>query len=111
MQTLAWSHGFWHSRCMLYGPTLTMTSKRHHPAPPDPVPVPQAVLDKTPSCPNEYSCLSSKTRKVGKVIDSFGTSLFVKCEARQCPYRLSFGVSHKLCTCPVRNELYKRHGI
>lgn len=88
-----------------------MTAKRPHPEPPDPVPIPKSVLDKASACPNGFSCLSSKTRKVGKVTDGLGHSLFVKCEARQCPYRLSFGVSHKLCTCPVRNELYKNYGI
>lgn len=87
-----------------------MDSDRHILSPPDPVPIPKTLLDKAVSCPNNHSCLSAKTRKVCKVIDSSGATVFVKGETCQCPYRLSFGVSHKLCTCPVRGELHRRYG-
>jgi hypothetical protein len=88
-----------------------MTSKRQHPQPPDPIPIPKALLDKASSCPHNFACLSASTRKICRVVDSSGASVFVKSDVQQCPYRLSFGVSHKLCTCPVRCELHARYGI
>jgi len=37
--------------------------------------------------------------------------LFVKPKRNiACPYCMCFGLTAHLCTCPVRREMYKRHG-
>lgn len=88
-----------------------MSRKQTPKEPPDPIPMPQAILDGAAACPHKYACLSAKTRHVCKVVDTTRISVFVKSDGRPCPFRHSFGVSHKLCTCPVRYELYARYGI
>jgi hypothetical protein len=65
-------------------------------------------------CPHDHACLSAETRSCCSVVDSVGNAVFVDIHRsghESCPYRVSFGAKHRLCTCPLRNEIHARYGI
>ena len=75
--------------------------------------VSEEALKKTDKCPNSFSCLNSMPPspcQVGRALsDSF---LFVKTKgAAACPYCIDFGFSSHVCSCPVRNEIFRSYGV
>ena len=70
-----------------------------------------AILDKTTQC-KTFFCLSGKgSEPVREPETQLGNILFVLSDSSfRCPYRIYSEGRHS-CACPVRKELYVRHGI
>jgi hypothetical protein len=76
------------------------------------VTVSEGVLKQADRCHRKHSCLQADTRQCCKVLDSVGHGIiFVQPERDTCPYKVSFGLAHKLCSCPVRSELHRNHQV
>ncbi len=70
------------------------------------------VIKQACRCQRNHSCLDASKRECCKVLDCLGNGvIFVDSENEPCPYKVSFGFSHKLCSCPVRSQLYRNHSI
>jgi hypothetical protein len=64
-------------------------------------------------CEKNYACLSNENHKLCKVEHTVGNDLFfIECiERDKCTYRVGFGYSSYLCTCPIRKEIYRKYKI
>jgi hypothetical protein len=73
------------------------------------------ILKKTTKCHNGFSCLSGGPHPVCKVEEPIGTlAVLTNCEGKvSCEYCIPYGIanSSSFCTCPVRNEVYRRYKI
>lgn len=70
------------------------------------------VVQQACRCQRKQSCLEPSKRQCCKVVDCLGNGvIFVDSKNAPCAYKVSFGFSHKLCSCPVRSQLYRSHGI
>ena len=69
------------------------------------------IIRKT-KCPFNFVCLSNPDKILCKAESKVGsTILFVKpTNGSICNYRTNFGDGH-ICTCPVRNEIYKKYHL
>ena len=65
---------------------------------------------KNTKCPFNFTCLSNTNKIRCKIESNVGnTVLFVKStNGSTCNYRTNFGEGH-ICSCPVRNEIYKKY--
>ncbi|MBI5099330.1 MAG: hypothetical protein HZB30_08845 [Nitrospirae bacterium] len=73
--------------------------------------VPEEVLQKTTKCNKNFKCLLEDAN-LCRIICCLGQDInFVKCLGdKACPY-LEPHKKTELCTCPVRNEIYRRYQI
>jgi len=81
---------------------------------PDTITISDEVKARACDCPREHACLSSAGRACCPVTESVGNAIFVDVNHSghaACPYRVSFGAKHRLCTCPMRHELFRRHKL
>ena len=69
------------------------------------------ILDKTLHCNKDFDCIKNNNicctviRSVDKEV------LFVECgDKNSCNYRMTFGHSNYICTCPTRKEIFKKYG-
>ena len=72
----------------------------------------QDVIEKTTECDKNFSCLSDDQKSLCE-IDSHPTesSFFIEKPKNEiCNYRQPFARFY-LCTCPTRQEIYKRYDI
>ena len=70
------------------------------------------VRQRTTHCEHDFSCLSGDKTCLCEAKSSMGYDMLdIKPKfAIDCRYHISFGETD-FCTCPIRNELYKRHSI
>jgi hypothetical protein len=76
--------------------------------------VSQEVKDQTTKCWREFGCLSGNGCKPLCSVESCLAKrfLFLNTGAQiGCPYRVSFGFKSQICSCPVRNTLFRQHGV
>lgn len=73
------------------------------------------IVTSASKCRWDYACLTNSNLKNHKICDVESSSgynvLFIdhKQEKLNCKYRIRFGHSSYLCTCPVRREIYKKY--
>jgi hypothetical protein len=74
--------------------------------------VSKPIQDRTTRCQSDFSCLSGPLDSICKITRRIAGDVFIiQCaEKSTCKYCECFG-SWSICTCPIRMELYKRHGI
>ncbi|MFH1459753.1 MAG: hypothetical protein ABIG64_05200 [Candidatus Omnitrophota bacterium] len=74
--------------------------------------IPQEILDKTTKCINKLTCLTNNVENLCKVTKQIQNELyFIAClHDKDCPYMDVFGKT-KLCTCPVRREIYNLYEV
>jgi len=74
--------------------------------------VSNGTLKRTTKCTCSFQCLKDDVRDVCTVDRCIQDEFcFLKEQKeRECPYRTPFGYSY-ICTCPIRNELYRRYRI
>jgi len=73
--------------------------------------IPRNILEQTTECKKNFSCLAEDTRNVCEGIHVNGENvLFIKKDPKSCNYKIPFGSSY-ICSCPTRNELYKKYNI
>lgn len=70
----------------------------------------QKIIGQTTKCDKEFACLKEHGNPCC-IIDNCinGKVHFVKELKRQCFYSMCFGNS-VVCLCPVRKEIYNKHG-
>ena len=62
-------------------------------------------------CTNNFSYLTDKRECLCEVDSAVGRVLFIKSQfSIACKYCLSYGGSY-ICTCPTRNEIYKKYRV
>jgi hypothetical protein len=80
----------------------------------------EETLQQTTKCENNFACLSDECPNICGVLRAVGTQLIItSCtdSCAKCAYCVCFNpadppaISEAFCTCPVRVELFKRHGI
>ena len=74
--------------------------------------IPQDIIHKATKCSKNFRCLSVDTHSLCKVVCSMNNDiLFVKCmDDNDCSYFEPHDKT-KLCTCPVRIEIYRRYHV
>lgn len=71
-------------------------------------------LRATTKCGKAFSCLKGNPTEVCRVEAWDNSNLsFVKCleHTGGCNYLFNYGYEHILCSCPTRNELYRKHKV
>jgi len=69
------------------------------------------ISKKTTWCEKDFKCLSEKGCSDCKVTSSINGEIhFVKCKDEKCSYKMSYADGW-ICTCPIRKELYNKHGL
>lgn len=70
------------------------------------------ILNQTGECSGDFSCLDNDKTCLCEVDEIINNKLlFIKpAKITFCHYKISFGYSY-FCSCPTRNELYKRYKI
>jgi hypothetical protein len=72
------------------------------------------ILGQTTECEHDFVCLNDNSAPLCAVrsVSPNENVLYTFCSANSpCPYCKTIGPAEGVCTCPVRNELYKRYGI
>lgn len=72
------------------------------------------LKQKASKCWREHACLDGNSDKPLCEVERCvcNRSLFIRCKTGvNCPYRISFGFSSHVCTCPVRHALYTSQGV
>lgn len=71
------------------------------------------IREQTTRCMSSFQCLNGETRDVCEIDNCIGEkySFLKTVKPVTCPYKIPFGFSHTICSCPTRAELYKRYGI
>ena len=71
-----------------------------------------SVLEETTSCERTFACLKGEEHIYCRVEDSVVDRIhFVSClNKKYCSYKIDFGLS-KVCSCPTRIEIFKKHKI
>ena len=69
------------------------------------------VRDRTTECEEAYACILNVNHTTCKADQTKSNgSFFIECkEAVCCNYRVSYGFSSYICTCPVRKEIYRKY--
>ncbi len=70
------------------------------------------ILDRT-KCDNDFVCLSEKQCPRCKVQFTAGASYIMvepNSASMGCSYAKPFGIASFVCTCPTRNEIYRKYG-
>jgi len=64
-------------------------------------------------CEKNFACLMDKDHTLCAVERYVnGDVIFIKClDTKHCAYKMPFGFSLWMCTCPVRKEFFKRYKI
>lgn len=78
--------------------------------------IPLAIIAETTKCQKQFACLSQPVETLCKVVEFVlppaGATLFVQCRSNQsCSYKLSWGYTGNICTCPTRLAIYKQSKI
>ena len=70
------------------------------------------ILKKTTKCRQDFACLSAEGECLCEVEDLINDTLcFVRAtNCGFCDYKIFFGNTF-ICSCPARNEIYKRYKI
>jgi hypothetical protein len=76
----------------------------------------EETIDRVTHCTKELNCLIDNEHRlcplcpVERCVD--GKVHFIKClDTNECYYRNHFGISHYICTCPVRKEIYNKYQV
>jgi len=78
------------------------------------------VIKQTIKCHSNFSCLDDEENpKCPERLDMCpvenhinGRMVFVDFNKDpSCDYSMPFGENHRICSCPVRNEIYKRYNL
>ena len=73
----------------------------------------ERVKNSATKCRWDYACLSNNNDNNHKIckIERGNGILFIKYreEILECHYRISFGFSSYICSCPVRKDIYKQY--
>jgi hypothetical protein len=69
------------------------------------------IKKSTTKCEINYACLSERNHEFCPIISTVGKKMLcLDCTSgRRCNYRVRYGVSAFLCTCPVRREIYRKY--
>jgi len=70
------------------------------------------ILDKTEHCTKNFDCLKNNNTCCCKVESCINKEFYLVkcCENDSCGYRMTFGTSTYICTCPTRKEIYNKYG-
>jgi hypothetical protein len=62
-------------------------------------------------CEINLACLSERDHKLCPITSTAGKKMLcLDCTSgRRCNYRVNYGVSAFLCTCPIRKEIYRKY--
>ena len=71
------------------------------------------IVARATKCWAEFSCLNGGAAPLCKVKEPIADSYVALHSLHNpgCPYRLSCGANVTACACPVRNALYRQHGV
>ena len=74
--------------------------------------VTEDIIKKATNCTKKFTCLSAYRKDLCKIESHPSESVFFieHLNDETCKYSYSFGYSH-VCTCPVRQEIYRRYKI
>lgn len=69
--------------------------------------------DRATECEKNFACLSNKDHTLCAVERYVHDDvIFIKClDTKHCAYKMPFGFSLWMCTCPIRKEFFKRYKI
>jgi hypothetical protein len=74
----------------------------------------QEIIDKAKKCKGNFACLTGEADCLGNVDTSDSGVLYIKsdanCKEISCAYCLPFANTF-FCSCPTRNEIYRRYLI
>ncbi len=72
----------------------------------------EKTVNKTLHCEKNFTCLKSDNHVCCKVENCINNEVhFITCADNiNCSYKMSFGNSY-FCTCPVRKEIFNKHGV
>ena len=69
------------------------------------------IRRKAKKCVRDFACLCGDEKCLQNVEHTLqGSVCYVNCEEKGCAYRVSHGFLGVVCSCPVRVEIFKRHG-
>jgi len=72
--------------------------------------VDKKIVEST-ECEKEFECLNCQDNFC-KVVQCINDKVhFLKCDEKECKFKISFGKKEFFCTCPVRKEIYNRYKI
>jgi hypothetical protein len=70
----------------------------------------EKIIQQTTMCNKNFACLNG-SHPCCSVERSCGhQALFIKGSDCDCLYKISFGFSSSICTCPVRKEIHRLYG-
>ena len=74
--------------------------------------VSEETITETKKCKKGFSCLPGQREDLCQVESCInGKVHFIKClDKDPCPYQDTFG-DGVICHCPIRKELYNKHGV
>jgi hypothetical protein len=74
--------------------------------------VSEETITETKKCKKGFSCLTGQREDLCQVESCInGKVHFIKClDKDPCPYQDTFG-DGVICHCPIRKELYNKHGV
>jgi hypothetical protein len=69
------------------------------------------IKESTTKCEKNHACLLDRNHKLCPIVSTVGMKMLcIDCTSgRRCSYRVRYGISAFLCTCPIRNEIYKKY--
>ena len=72
----------------------------------------EAIVKKADMCPHNQICLTAGGKPHCEIKETINDSVFfLKCrQPSSCAYQHSFGSAY-MCSCPVRQEIYKKYRI
>ena len=75
--------------------------------------VDKKIIQKTTKCEKNFSCLKDNGKPICEVEFLLSDEvLILKCkESSKCSYQKPFDLSTVICTCPTRNEIYKKYSL
>ena len=70
------------------------------------------TIQRAEACCCDHACLSSAGSSICRAQgQKYGSTVLIEClDERDCPYKRRY-LTLTICTCPVREELYDKHGV
>jgi hypothetical protein len=74
--------------------------------------LPIKLIEEANKCTKNHACLKDPNYQLcgAAITTDSGTERMVCSHGSKCPYNSTLGNKH-VCTCPIRQEIYRKYGI